>query len=299
MIRIETRDVCYYSNYSKTFLRATWHYRIPARTHGLAPNEHPSVWDDRRLAAKPLPEEKPRNQRREKGEIAVAIADAIQDGPKTAARIAAKVGASQAKVNAALEHNKDLFRVSGQTGSGLIWGLSKNKTGYCFGDPEMERKPRASDWTQADEEQLYAMASRGYTIDRIATELGRSALAVKRRGQALGVYSKRQDFWLDSEIVKLRELAQTHTYEEAAVAMGRTTSSVSAKAKRLGVSFLKTGEANPTAVYSTEDIQRVFELREKMLTLKEISAETGMHFSYVADILNYETRYRDSMKLTG
>lgn len=168
---------------------------------------------------------------------------------------------------------------------------------YCFGNPDMVRKPRASDWTQADEDRLCGLASKGYTIEQIAGELGRSALAVKRRGQKLGIYSKRLDFWLDSEITKLRELAQTHTYEEAAHTMGRSVSSVSAKAKRLRISFLKTGEANPTAIYSAADIQRVFDLRAKTMTLKEIAAEIGMHFSYVADILNYESRYRESIAL--
>ena len=33
------------------------------------------------------------------------------------------------------------------------------------------------------------------------------------------------------------------------------------------------------------------------MTLKEIAAEIGMHFSYVADILNYEVRYRESLAL--
>ena len=142
------------------------------------------------------------------------------------------------------------------------------------------------------------MASEGYTVEQIADALGRSVLAVKRRGQKLGIYSKRLDFWLDSEIVRLRELAQTHTYEEAAQAMGRTASSVAAKAKRLRISFLKVGEANSsTAVYSAADIQRVFDLRAKAMTLKEIAAEIGMHFSYVADILNYEVRYRESLAL--
>ena len=50
---------------------------------------------------------------------------------------------------------------------------------YCFGNPDMVRKPRASDWTQADEERLCGLASEGYTIEQIADELGRSALAVK------------------------------------------------------------------------------------------------------------------------
>lgn len=172
---------------------------------------------------------------------------------------------------------------------------SENQPRYCFGNPDMVRKPRASDWTQADEERLCGLASEGYTIEQIADELGRSALAVKRRGQKLGIYSRRLDFWLDSEIAQLRELAPTHTYDAAAHVMGRTASSVAAKAKRLHISFLKTGEANPTAIYSTADIQRVFDLRAKAMTLKEIAAEIGMHFSHVADILNYEVRYRESL----
>lgn len=298
MTRIEARVVTFYSGYSKMFLSATWYYLVATRTHGLAPDEHPAVWDDRRLAAKPLPEEKPKAPRADKGELVAAIADAMQNGPKTAASLAAKVGASPAKVNATLERNKDLFKVSGQTKGGMIWRLTEKKTGvYCFGNPEMERRPRASDWTQADEEQMCVMASKGYSMEQIADALGRSALAVKRRGQKLGICAKRLDFWLDSEIAQLRELAQTHTYEQAA-AMGRTVSSVSAKAKRLRISFLKTGEANSSTVYGSADIQRVFELRAKAMTLKEIAAETGMHFSHVSDILNYAVRYREALNIS-
>ena len=173
----------------------------------------------------------------------------------------------------------------------------ENQPRYCFGDERMVRKPRVSDWTQADEDRLCGLASEGYTIEQIADELGRSALAVKRRGQKLGIYSKRLDFWLDSEIAQLRQLAPTHTYEDAARVMGRSVSSVAAKAKRLRISFFKAGEANPTTIYGAADIQRVFELRANALTLKEIAADIGMHFSYVSDILNYESRYRESIAL--
>lgn len=150
----------------------------------------------------------------------------------------------------------------------------ENQPRYCFGDERMVRKPRSSDWSQNDTDRLCALAKAGKTPDQIARAIGRSALAVERRGKRLGLWQKRHDFWLDSEITKLRELAPTHTYE-----------------------FLKTGEANPTAIYSAADIQRVFDLRAKAMTLKEIAAEIGMHFSYVADILNYEVRYRESLAL--
>lgn len=173
----------------------------------------------------------------------------------------------------------------------------ENQPRYCFGDERMVRKPRSSDWSQNDIDRLCALAKAGKTPGQIAQAIGRSALAVERRGKRLGLWQKRHDFWLDSEITKLRELAHTHTYDAAAHVMGRTASSVAAKAKRLRISFLKTGEANPTAIYSAADIQRVFDLRAKAMTLKEIAAEIGMHFSYVADILNYEVRYRESLAL--
>ena len=83
---------------------------------------------------------------------------------------------------------------------------TRNTDAYCFGNPDMVRKPRVSDWTQADEDRLCGLASEGYTIEQIADELGRSAL-------------------------------------------------------------------------------------------KEIAADIGMHFSYVSDILNYESRYRESIAL--
>ncbi len=285
---IQTRRVTYYSGYSRSFFWANWHYPVPERTHGLTPAEHPAVWADQRLAARPLP--------LDKGELVAAIAQVMRDGPRTVARIAAKVGASKAKINATLKQNRDLFKINGQTPSGMIWRLTERENApHCFGNPDMVRKVRRTDWSQADEERMCQMASEGYTVEQIADALGRSALAVKRRGQKLGIYSKRLDFWLDSEIVRLRELAQTHTYEEAAQAMGRTASSVAAKAKRLRISFLKVGEANSSTVYSADDIQRVFEMRNNGATLKEIAAVVGMHFGHVSDIINYNVRYRDAL----
>lgn len=291
MSNYAVRYVTYFSGYSKLFFRATWHYRVPGRTRGFDPEEHPAVWADRKLAAKPLP--------MEKGELVTVIAQVVQDGPKTSTQIAAKIGARKAAIDAALTRNKALFRVTGQTPNGLIWRLNEKKgAAYCFGNPDMVRNPRAGDWTQTDEERLRSMANDGLSIEQIADELGRSALAVERRGKRLGVWQKRNDFWLDAEIAQLRELAQTHTYEQAAAVMGRTVSSVSAKAKRLRISFLKTGEANSSTVYGSADIQRVFELRAKAMTLKEIAAETGMHFSHVSDILNYAVRYREALNIS-
>ena len=165
----------------------------------------------------------------------------------------------------------------------------------CFGNPEMQRKPRSTDWTEQQLSQLRTLASEGMTWDEIAPRIGRTALATERKGKQLGIWPKRDQFWSNSEITELRRLATTHTQAEAAPALGRSVGSVHLKAMRLGISFQKYGEANRSTIYTTDDIRQVFEMRSKGATLKEISAATGMNFSHAADILNYEVRYRESL----
>lgn len=168
---------------------------------------------------------------------------------------------------------------------------------YCFGQERLVRAPRASDWSAHDIEQLCTLAGNGKTPADIAPIIGRTELATKRKGQQIGVFTKRFEFWLDSEITELRRLAKTHTYEQTAQAMGKTFASVAQKAKRLHISFQKYGEANLSTIYTKEDLKRLFEMRSQGFTLREIAEHTEMNLTHVFEILSYEVRYRDTIDM--
>lgn len=159
----------------------------------------------------------------------------------------------------------------------------------------MERKLRSTDWTPHEIKQLRALAGEGKTSSEVGEILGRSELAARRKGQQLGVFTKRCEFWLDSEIRELRRLALTHTYAAAAQVLGKTAKAVGMKAKRLKISFRKYGEANHSTIYTNAEIKQVFELRKQGMTILEIAKCTGISRWHVFDVLAYEARFRDSL----
>lgn len=170
---------------------------------------------------------------------------------------------------------------------------------HCFGNPGMVRKPRSIDWQPHEIEQLRTLAAEGKTPREIGAILGRSESATWRKGYKLGVFARRKQFWLASEIRELRRLAKTHTYASAAKVLGKTTKAVGSKAKELHISFRKYGEAHHSAIYTKAEIQRVFELKAQGMSQSEIAKCTGISAGHISDIQAYATRFRDSYACPG
>lgn len=104
-------------------------------------------------------------------------------------------------------------------------------------------------------------------------------------------------FWVNSEIVRLRALAKTHTLQEAAKVIGRSHRATALKAASMGISFQKYGEAHHSASIPTAKVLQIFALRNQGLSTREIAEQIGTGPNYVNEIESLGTRYRETLPL--
>ena len=103
----------------------------------------------------------------------------------------------------------------------------------------LTKKPETAhrNWTQQETEFVRENYGRGYRDEELADRLGRSKAAVRKKAAQMGIQicpDRRK--WTQEELHTLRELSASLTHPQIAVKMGRTTDSVKAKAKVMGLS---------------------------------------------------------------
>lgn len=169
---------------------------------------------------------------------------------------------------------------------------------YCFGDPNMVRKPRRGDWSKEDEAELRRLAKSGVGQEAAAITLGRSLRAVRLKCHRLNIrWGGRAPAWTDREIALLRKYAQTHTVEQISAMIGRSVHAIWTRASKSGICLRKHGESHHAARLSTAQIAQIFALKSTGLLCSEIAEKLGVNTRHVYHILNLETRYRESMTL--
>jgi len=169
---------------------------------------------------------------------------------------------------------------------------------FCFGDPNMVRKPHKNDWTAAERAQLRQSVMQGVAMREIAKRLGRSYRAVETKARRMGFHPRVQQNWSDSEIAYLRKCARANkTLAEAASEIGRTLNAARLKAQSLGITFAKAGESHHRAKLTKEQIAEIFALRRQGKTACEIAKGYEVSESQIFRILDLENRYVDSLPM--
>lgn len=168
----------------------------------------------------------------------------------------------------------------------------------CFG--EKVRKPRATDWSQEEMEELRQLVKSGLSRAEVARALGRSRDTVNHKSQAMNIRwadeGKRR--WTNEEIIQLRHGAwKGMTVAEVAKEINRTFRATSAKAFELKISFTKHGENHYKCKLTKAQIQEIWQLREKGATYREIADGFGVDRSLVGHILNLRGRFRESLEV--
>lgn len=168
----------------------------------------------------------------------------------------------------------------------------------CFGDPNMVRKPRPTDWTADEVTRLRECAKSGMTQREAATALGRGHIAVKNKCTRLGIrWAQDARPWTNDEIALLGKVASTQTVRHVADLLERSRPSVKWKIAELGIKFRKYGEAHPECKLPTAKLEELFELKKQGLTYQEIGDRLGVSAPTVGAIVRFEIRYRDSLPL--
>lgn len=169
---------------------------------------------------------------------------------------------------------------------------------YCFGVPTMVRKPRPGDYSAVEEMRLRELARQGLTQREAASALGRSYASVRHKSGAMRLtWAKRHKGWSWRGLRTLRELAKTHTYEQVAAVLGRSWVAVMQKARRHNISFVKRGEDHPAAKLTRDQVGQVFDLHARGWSQRKIAARFGVDHSCIGAILNFETRYSESLPM--
>lgn len=97
--------------------------------------------------------------------------------------------------------------------------------------------------------------------------------------------------WSEREELVLRRHASTHTAREVGAMLGRSQHSVSARAARLGISFLKHGIHNKNTRHPDEKVRAALALQQQGVGAIEISKRLGVPASTVSQWINGYMRY--------
>jgi DNA-binding CsgD family transcriptional regulator len=117
----------------------------------------------------------------------------------------------------------------------------------------------------------------------------RSARAIRRKAQSLNIKFKGdprvQKTWTDEEILRLRELAQTHTKEEIAQELGRTPLSVKNAVKKHGIKvlYINNAIAGKVKKWTQGDIAELYGYAGRY-TMDQAAKKLGRSRSSVMDI---------------
>lgn len=171
---------------------------------------------------------------------------------------------------------------------------------YCFGDPDMVRKPRPGDWTEEEIEKLRRYAKEGLSQQEAAECLGRSPNAVYRKSKSLGLpWPGRITLqrWSNRELLTLSKHAKTKTTMEIAEMLGRSIEAVRYKANAVGISLIKCGEHCRATRIPTSQIAEMFRLKEQGWTQRKIAEHFGVSKSQVQNVLTFRSRWRETLHL--
>lgn len=166
---------------------------------------------------------------------------------------------------------------------------------------DLRRKPQPTDWTPEQLDNLRRMAGKA-PIAEIAVTIGRTPNGVKVKARSLRLSLATTRYcrpWSASEIATLRAMRNTHALQQVADMLGRSLESVSSKAKVERIAYRKHGEVHAVTKYSRETIEQVFQLREQGNTQSQIAERLGMCRQHVSGLLNFKTRYRETMQIYG
>lgn len=92
-------------------------------------------------------------------------------------------------------------------------------------------------WTEDDEKKLQMLADAGKSLLEICNLMNKKDATVLKKARELNldIEKETQRKWTESEIVKLRELSKTKKMSELVKELNRTSSSIKAMAKKLGI----------------------------------------------------------------
>ncbi|PTO78428.1 hypothetical protein CWN84_07725 [Vibrio splendidus] len=96
--------------------------------------------------------------------------------------------------------------------------------------------------------------------------------------------------WSVDDTQFLKRNAQLMTSKLIGEYLGRTEISIKSKAKQIGVTFQKHGDAHHLAKYSAHDVELCRALSDEGLKPCEIAEKMELDYSYVSCVLNYRIR---------
>ncbi|HFZ5261123.1 TPA: hypothetical protein ACIK6T_002804 [Yersinia enterocolitica] len=125
----------------------------------------------------------------------------------------------------------------------------------------------------------------------IASHLGRSVSAVRRKVFLSGLNSLRYKPWLPDEVAYLRKAAATTSrYQRIADHLGRTLRAVQIKARKEGIGPTCGGERHYNAKHSDHDVELCRALYDEGVKPKVIAGKMEMPTSTVYAIIHYRIR---------
>jgi len=124
--------------------------------------------------------------------------------------------------------------------------------------------------------------SRGSIIARVK-KLSRDGFMSYEPAYLKSRYAPQEDKYIiaNQELMSLRQVALT---------LGRSLTSVKARARRLGVSYVKIANTHHNTKYTAEDVELIRQLRDCDLTYADIGRKFGASSSQVRRICNFELR---------
>ncbi|EBL6760883.1 AsnC family protein [Salmonella enterica] len=148
------------------------------------------------------------------------------------------------------------------------------------------------DWTLEEEESLISLYP-DHTFREIATQLGRTKAAVQfrairlRREGRLG--HKRNQFTPEQDSF-IRTYRHSMTLSEVAAHLGRKSrTGIANRAKKLGVTYRKYGDLNPSTKYPDSDVELIRALRDDGMIFPKIAEKFEMPESTARSI--YHKRF--------
>ncbi|WP_299689247.1 hypothetical protein [uncultured Vibrio sp.] len=124
----------------------------------------------------------------------------------------------------------------------------------------------------------------------ISSDYLRSAASKRGISLAFSLMSVIKKPWSSSDTQFLRRNAQRMTSKQMGEYLERTEVSIKSKAKQIGVTFQKHGDAHHLAKHSAHDVELCRALSDEGLKPCEIAEKMELDYSYVQCVLNYRIR---------
>ena len=124
----------------------------------------------------------------------------------------------------------------------------------------------------------------------ISSDYLRSAASRRGISLAFSLMNVIKKPWSAADTQFLRRNAQRMTSKQMGEYLERTEVSIKSKAKQIGVTFQKHGDAHHLAKHSAHDVELCRALSDEGLKPCEIAEKMELDYSYVSCVLNYRIR---------